>query len=206
MSAFEVAELAKALNLGYASYLTALEIARHPNSSAVVRAMVAEDPDPIDFKEVTDAPAERPASNFYTPWYRPIRSKDPDAPVYFDFIRYWRRTQEGDDFARDYERAWLVGALLTLDDRLKGAGYFDKSPVLELVRHLRNGVAHGNRFDLRGDEPKRPAHLWERFRVTKALNGAPVLFDFMEPGDVFQVFVAVSQHLFRMAESDGSVS
>jgi hypothetical protein len=39
-----------------------------------------------------------------------------------------------------------MGALLTLGDALQVHRYFDHSPELELIYHLRNGVAHGNRF------------------------------------------------------------
>src|SRR5688500_4961338 len=48
-----------------------------------------------------------------------------------------------------FERVWLAGALLTLGDALSTHAYFDRAPILEMVRHLRNAVAHGNRFDIR---------------------------------------------------------
>jgi hypothetical protein len=170
----EVAELAETLFTGYASYLAALDVARHPASEVVVRAMAAE-------KQVLTA----------------IRSKD-GIPVFFETIRYLRQAQERDDFQLEYERAWLVGALLTLGDRLGDEDYFDHAPELELVFHLRNGVAHGNRFDVRGRELRWRAHLYGKFEITPELHGRTVLFDFMDPGDVFQVFAAVRQHLRGM--------
>ncbi|HEY3844798.1 MAG TPA: hypothetical protein VGL48_16220 [Acidimicrobiales bacterium] len=120
-------------------------------------------------------------------------------PAAFELPHFLREAQERENFRDDYERAWLVGALLTLNDRLEVEGHFDKAPVIELVRHLRNGVAHGNRFYLRGDEPKLPAHLRGDFRITKVLNGQPVLFDFMESGDVFVALIAVRDHLRDLA-------
>ena len=55
-----------------------------------------------------------------------------------------------------------MGAMLTLGDELSVHGYFDRAPILELVYHLRNGVAHGNRFNITKDGKKRlarrPAH------------------------------------------------
>jgi hypothetical protein len=57
-------------------------------------------------------------------------------------------------------RVWLVGALLTVGDALARHHYFDRAPELELLRHLRNGVADGNVFNI--DNPdtlaKFPAH------------------------------------------------
>ncbi|OXC78250.1 hypothetical protein [Caballeronia sordidicola] len=41
-----------------------------------------------------------------------------------------------------------MGALLTLGDELGARGYFDRAPILEIVYHLRNGMAHDNRFNI----------------------------------------------------------
>jgi hypothetical protein len=41
-----------------------------------------------------------------------------------------------------------MGALLTLGDELSAYGYFDRAPALELLYHLRNAVAHGNRLNI----------------------------------------------------------
>ena len=79
-----------------------------------------------------------------------------------------------------------------------------------MVRHLRNGTAHGNRFTLRNpDELKKwPAHTRgaacsysEPFEVTPDLDGTEVLFDFMGPGDVLDLLISVSTYL---SEYNGS--
>jgi hypothetical protein len=175
-----VADLAEALFTGYAAYLAAYQIVRHPESEAVLREMIAQVP----------IPGRLPIGL--------IPRKD-GWPAAFEVPSFLREAQERENFRDDYERAWLVGALLTLNDRLEAEGHFDKAPVIELVRHLRNGVAHGNRFYLRGDEPKLPADLMGDFQITKALNGQPVLFDFMESGDVFVALIAVRDHLRDLA-------
>jgi hypothetical protein len=41
----------------------------------------------------------------------------------------------------DLDRVWLVGSLLAIGDALMRHCYFDHAPELELLRHLRNGVA-----------------------------------------------------------------
>ena len=50
--------------------------------------------------------------------------------------------------AEELPRVWLAGSLLALGDRLERNAYFDHAPELELVYHLRNGIAHGNRFEI----------------------------------------------------------
>jgi len=83
-------------------------------------------------------------------------------------------------------RVWLTGSLLALGDTLNEHRYFDRAPVLELVYHLRNGIAHGNRFKFTTTGLKRlkkyPAHnrdAWFSkmiFEIAPALNGQVVLF------------------------------
>lgn len=108
-------------------------------------------------------------------------------------------------------RSWAMGAMLTLGDELLANGYFDRVPLLELVYHLRNGVAHGNRFNItdRGRErlAAYPAHNRDAvvrsptgitYEITPSLSG-PVLFDFMAPADVIDLLQAVELHLSKAA-------
>jgi len=110
-------------------------------------------------------------------------------------------------------RVWLAGSLLAVGDALSRQNYFDRAPELELVRHLRNGIAHGNRFVIR--DPQRlknlPAHnrlAWIRgdkktvFEISPMLNGKPVLFDYMGAGDVLDVLASVGIYLIRMGNGD----
>ena len=106
----------------------------------------------------------------------------------------------------------LTGSLLAVGDALKDNGYFDHAPELELVRHLRNGVAHGNHFDIRYPDEltKYPAHNrdgWFRhtvFEITPELDGKPVLFDFMEAGDVLDLLFSVASHLDEIGRGESS--
>ena len=116
--------------------------------------------------------------------------------------------------AGEFDRTFLGGALIRLGDELSRYVYFDRAPELEFVRHLRNGVAHGNRFDIRHPDAllRRPAHtFWmhglnalhpEFFEITAQLNGEPVLFDFIGPLSLARVFVGVSFYLLRMAHHE----
>ena len=52
------------------------------------------------------------------------------------------------DLQSEFLRVWAMGSLLALGDELQRHDYFDHAPIVELVYHLRNGVAHGNRFNI----------------------------------------------------------
>lgn len=109
--------------------------------------------------------------------------------------------REKPDLQTDALRASAAGGLLILGDALQQHGYFDRNPTLELVRHLRNGLAHGNRFEIRGgglerfparnrDAPVR-SYLGTVFEITSGIAGQPVLFEFMLPGDVLDLLQSV---------------
>jgi len=75
-----------------------------------------------------------------------------------------------------------------------------------LVCHLRNGIAHGNRFTITTTGKRRlanyPAHNRHAavrgkgavFEITPEMNGS-VLFDFMAPADVIDLLQSVEIHL-----------
>lgn len=107
----------------------------------------------------------------------------------------------------EMDRGWCVSSLVVLVDQLAADGYYDRAPVLEMVRHLRNGVAHGNRFTIRNPAELAtwPAHTRhavcrgdEVFEITPALAGSPVLFEFMGLGDVLDLLISVGTHLRRL--------
>ncbi len=152
-----------------------------------------------------------------------IERKDGTAHV-FDMSYALRGISREPSYVETYKRLWLAGSLITLGDRLKQQKppYFDRGPDLELVRHLRNGVGHGNRFELLHGEPRRPAHFTfsERrlfvdegtltasgnvhtFEVTSSLDGQPVLFDFMGPGDICDLLQTVGTRLIRIGYANG---
>ena len=88
-------------------------------------------------------------------------------------------------------------------------GYFDHAPILELVYHLRNGIAHGNRFNINTNGKKRlakyKAHnrhavvkspLATVYEITPNLTG-PILFDFIGAADVIDLLQSVEVYLSR---------
>ena len=123
----------------------------------------------------------------------PIPRKDGTAH-FFSLSHAIREVAAEPDFLAVRDQLWLAGALLTLGDALAAENYFDHAPDLEFVRHLRNGIGHGNRFHFLHGEPRRPAHFTgpegrlmadgvtstppgqaHTFEITRALEGQPVL-------------------------------
>jgi len=79
-------------------------------------------------------------------------------------------------------------------DRLKDENYFDKDPLLEFFRHVRNAVSHGNAFNFVGKEPTRPA-VFRGFTLSKADQGATMFFEYMLTGDAMDLLDDTEEHL-----------
>jgi hypothetical protein len=184
-AALDIAQLAKDMADGYSTHSAAL--------TAVTRL------DAETLRRVT--------------WWRdPVgtaQTKDGN-PVCFNLYDFLMLAPKRSRIAAKLPRVWLTGALLAVGDALDRHDYFDRGPELKLVRHLRNGIAHGNPFEIRDPEKldKYPAHnrdVWPRrpyrktFEITPALDGTPVLFDFMEAGDVIEALCDVSLYLGRLS-------
>jgi hypothetical protein len=119
----------------------------------------------------------------------------------------------------DLARLWLAGALLDIGDDLKKYNYFMKfkRPELELLYHLRNGIAHGNCFNIDASGKNRlaenPAHNKmavvkvpnAEFEITPALNGSKVLFEFMGRGDILDLFRSVEFYLTYLRGRIGTI-
>jgi hypothetical protein len=139
--------------------------------------------------------------------------KDGTQHVYH-FTQFLTQAASDPVMVDELRRVWFFGALLAIGDALKRHGvkrfgYFDRAPELELLRHLRNGVAHGNTFEIHDlkDLEDHPAHnrlasiksdTKAVFEITPNLRKKPVLFDFMGPGDVLDLLMSVSIYLIRM--------
>jgi hypothetical protein len=124
---------------------------------------------------------------------------------YLDFFR------EAHELQSEILRSWAMGSLLTLGDELSAHAYFDRAPILEFVYHLRNGVAHGNRFNItregrhplaqypahnRNADVKSPAGV--TYEIAPSLGG-PILFKFLGPADVIDVLQSVELYRSKAA-------
>ena len=182
-AAIDVSNLAHSLAEGYFTHVAILSIANNPRS-------------------ITLSPSTLPGQLV------PIGhvSRKDGTQHTFHFKHYLGQANTDPNLSVALQHAWLAGSLIRLGDALALNNYFDRAPELELVRHLRNGVAHGNKFRI--DKPskleKYPAHnhlawvksdLKTNFEITPELQGCSVLFEFMKPGDVLDVLMSVNIYL-----------
>lgn len=117
-------------------------------------------------------------------------TKHPPLDVYASVSRIRGNPQ----FNLDYVGAFLMAVISLIADRLSHNAYFTKSPELEFVRHVRNAVAHGNRFHFRNDEPSRPARFRD-FEIRRDLEGTVLFWEFMGPGDTLDLLQEVEAQL-----------
>jgi hypothetical protein len=131
-------------------------------------------------------------------------------------MHYLKRLHESPQIAEGIERSWLAAGILQLGELLAKGNYFDRSPELELFRHLRNGVAHGNVFSILASAKldEKPAHnrsihrenpAMSSLEITHRVNGTTVLFEFMDRADVLNLFFFVGAHLSLLANDDKAV-
>jgi hypothetical protein len=117
-AAFDIGKMAHRMAEGYYIHLAAIQVARDPRAIALSPNAAPGQIVPVGY----------------------VFRKD-DIPHAFHFTHYLDRTGSDPDMFDDLNRLWLVGALLAVGDALSRHGYFDHAPELELLRHLRNGVA-----------------------------------------------------------------
>jgi hypothetical protein len=114
---------------------------------------------------------------------------------------------------QDFDKVWLIGALLMVGDALGTNKYFEHIPEAEIIRHLRNGVAHGNRFSFRPDvidktsgKLKHPANIFRyagrqvmpMHEVDTDRRGTEVLFVWGGPDAIIDCLTVLGVHLWNM--------
>jgi len=184
--AFEIGRMAGRTAQGYYAHKAAIEVAKDPRSNGLV---------PTEVRRGQAVPVGD------------VTRKDGTGHVY-DIHHYLDYARANPEMAHDLERVWIIGALIAVGDALDKRGYLNRVPLLELVRHLRNGVAHGNIFDIRYPDSvkKYPAHNRQarvktaEFEIAASLDGQPVLFDFMGAADVLDLLMSIEIYLTRIRE------
>ena len=189
-AAFETGQLAERMAQGYYAHSAAIIVATRPEAEAL-------------------APAKLPGMTVPLGFVRRLDGTEHA----FDFKHFLRLAAASSEITGELPRVWLAGSLLAVGDALARQNYFDRAPELELLRHLRNGIAHGNRFDIRDPQKLKsfPAHnrlAWIRgdkktvFEISPALDGQAVLFDYLGAGDVLDLLMSVGIYLIRMGNGD----
>jgi len=180
----QVAMLAERLAMGYYAQAAILEIAGSPNAGSLIPTSLAD----------TLSAGLLQRKNGTQHGYNVKALLD------------MQRTNP--DMVEAFRRAWPTGALLALADALDDRDYFDHGPLLEMVYHLRNGIAHGNKFNIANANrlAQFPAHTRNAdfhgaraFEITTALNGQQVLFSFMDAGDIQDLLMSIGMYLRRLS-------
>jgi hypothetical protein len=132
----------------------------------------------------------------------------------FHFSHFLSQVREP-ELVDDFKKAWLASTLLTIGDALGVNGYFGHAPEAELVRHLRNGIAHKNRFsfhpaviDSSSGLLKHSAHnrryqialSMREYVIDTNLKGSSVLFDYGGPAVILDILTVLGWHLTRSAQ------
>jgi hypothetical protein len=117
-AAHEIMTLIERMTSQYNSHFVAMLVARDPRAASLAP--------PVENGEMVPL----------------FRLPDGAIAHFHHFLSECRNTET----QKGFDSVWLVGALLTVDDKIKEKGYFGHAPEAEMVRHLRNGVAHGNKF------------------------------------------------------------
>ncbi len=100
-----------------------------------------------------------------------------------------------------FMRRAMAAAITSVHDEIKRRKLDDNAEDTEFLRHIRNACSHGNRFNFRAGEPRRPARL-KTLEITQNLQGTgPVLFDFLSPGDVSVMLDSVTRRLDPLADA-----
>jgi hypothetical protein len=186
-AAIEVGQLAFDMARGYATHIAAIRMPPRINPRAFVQLISDYPTDFVQRKDGTKFSFDMQDAIGRAAWDEPIRTGLP--------------------------RVWPAGSLLAVGDALDEHDYFGRPPLFELVRHLRNGIAHGNHFEIQNRKTleKYPAHNRDAdyrsptntiFEITPDRDGQPVLFDFIGAGDVLDLLHSVGARLQQMGRGE----
>ncbi|UEL29462.1 hypothetical protein [Pseudarthrobacter sp. L1SW] len=93
-------------------------------------------------------------------------------------------------------KVWPNLMILELGHLLAEEDYFDKRPLFEFVRHVRNAIAHGGRFHIKG-KWWRDA-IFDGIQLSKDYDGR-LLKDAVLPGDMLALIDAVELQLMELS-------
>jgi hypothetical protein len=188
-AAVQVATLAQRMTSQYFSHVAAMYIARDKRAS-----MFAPSIKPGQLVPILRLP-RRDGNNMVMPFNHYLEeSKKPEV-------------------VEDFDKVWLTGALLAVGDALGANDFFNHEPEAEMIRHLRNGIAHGNHFDFRPrvinkstGKLKYPANIFRysvrqnmpRHEIDTNLQGTEVLWNWGGPDAIIDCLTVLGIHLWNV--------
>lgn len=188
-AAVQVATLAQRMTSQYFSHVAAMYVARDERSSMFAPSIEPGQPVPV---------------------LRVPRRDGNNMVLHFNYYLEGNKIQETVD---DFDKVWLTGALLTVGDALENNGYFNHEPEAEMIRHLRNGIAHGNRFSFHNSvidkttaKLKCPANIFRysalqqmpKHEIETNLQDNEVLWNWGGPDAIIDCLTVLGVHLWNV--------
>ncbi len=188
-AAVDVATLAQRMTSQYFAHVASMYVARHPEAEGFAPPVEADQHVPV------------------------IRIKRRDGNDMIMWFNHYLKEANSSTARDDFDKIWLQGALLAVGDAFGANGYFGHEPEAEIIRHLRNGIAHGNRFEFRDSvidrasgKLKYPANIFRyaerqvmpRHEVEVGLHGTEVLWTWGGPDAVMDCLTVLGVHLWNI--------
>lgn len=193
-AAIEVASLAQDVVSQYFTHVAAMYVARDPKAAKLAPPIAAGESNAI------------------------LRIPRRDGTNISMLFHHYLRANNDSLVKDSFDKLWLRGALLTMNDALGDNGYFGHAPEAEMIRHLRNGIGHRNRFTFgpgvinkRTGKLKHPANTfrqWKLYRhprheIDTHLEGTEVLWTWGGPDGVIDCLMALFLHLKTLGSPCG---
>jgi hypothetical protein len=191
-AAVEVATLAQRMTAQYFSHVAAMYVAQDDRAEALAP--------PTETGQIVPV----------------IRIPRRDGNAMIMWFNYYLKECRKTDVRQDFDKIWFLGALLNLGDALGSNGYFGHAPEAEMIRHLRNGIAHGNRFSFHQSvvdgatgKLKYPANIFRyaarqnmpRHEIDVELQGTEVLWTWGGPDAIIDCLTVIGVHLWNIGHS-----
>ncbi|MDD3159981.1 MAG: hypothetical protein PHQ98_03370 [Candidatus ainarchaeum sp.] len=126
----------------------------------------------------------------------------------FDFELYLNNVP---NLVNEFNYTYMASSIIKLNDKLKKYDYFDHAPILETIYHLRNSVAHNNKFDFKNQKERLkryPAYFCITKNSPKIIEfnekkmNQEILFETIEYGELIELFKYIGLYLIMMGNGD----
>ncbi len=126
-----------------------------------------------------------------------LRSEQHDTHIDIETELLAQETAENFEYLASYLLISAGQLLVVAFELVKETGHYEDSAIFEFLRHCRNAAAHGGKFCLFANEPRKRAE-WGRFTISENLNGTPLFrrpdgSGLLGPGDPVRLLWDIEQ-------------